>query len=91
MQAAGPVRLRPIVMTSIATMMAAIPAALGLGPGIRDARADGGRGARRSRAVDGLSLLVVPAFYVVADAAKQKLARKKAATAPHAAVVHPEI
>ncbi len=33
MQQAGPVRLRPIVMTSVATMMSAIPAALGLGPG----------------------------------------------------------
>ena len=30
---AGPVRLRPILMTSIATMMAAVPPALGLGPG----------------------------------------------------------
>ncbi|HYN40706.1 MAG TPA: efflux RND transporter permease subunit, partial [Thermoanaerobaculia bacterium] len=30
---AGPVRLRPILMTSIATMMAAIPPALGIGSG----------------------------------------------------------
>ena len=38
MLSAGPVRLRPILMTSIATMMAAVPAALGLGPGSRDPR-----------------------------------------------------
>ncbi|HUP47064.1 MAG TPA: efflux RND transporter permease subunit, partial [Thermoanaerobaculia bacterium] len=30
---AGPIRLRPIMMTSIATMMAAVPPALALGPG----------------------------------------------------------
>ena len=33
MQRAGPVRLRPILMTAVATMMAAVPSALGLGPG----------------------------------------------------------
>ena len=36
MPQAGPVRLRPILMTSIATMMAAVPPALGLGAGQRD-------------------------------------------------------
>src|SRR6202000_1098568 len=30
---AGPVRLRPILMTSLATLAAAVPPALGLGPG----------------------------------------------------------
>jgi multidrug efflux pump subunit AcrB len=30
---AGPVRLRPILMTSIATMMAALPSVLHLGQG----------------------------------------------------------
>ncbi len=30
---AGPVRLRPILMTAVATMMAAVPSAMGLGPG----------------------------------------------------------
>ena len=33
MRRAGPVRLRPILMTAVATMMAAVPSALGLGPG----------------------------------------------------------
>jgi multidrug efflux pump subunit AcrB len=33
MLTAGPVRLRPILMTSFSTMAAALPAALALGPG----------------------------------------------------------
>lgn len=75
MQRAGPVRLRPILMTSIATMMAAVPAALALGAGAETR-------APMSIAVLGglsvstvLSLLVVPAFYVVADRAKGRLGR----------------
>jgi hydrophobe/amphiphile efflux-1 (HAE1) family protein len=64
---AGPVRLRPILMTSVATMMAAVPAALALGAG-SETRAP------MALAVIGgllvstlLSLVVVPAFYLVAD------------------------
>jgi multidrug efflux pump subunit AcrB len=76
MQRAGPVRLRPILMTSLATMMAAVPAALSLGAG-SETRAP------MSVAVLGglsistvLSLLVVPAFYVVADRVKSRLGRR---------------
>ncbi|HEX6642493.1 MAG TPA: efflux RND transporter permease subunit, partial [Thermoanaerobaculia bacterium] len=64
---AGPVRLRPIMMTSIATLMAAIPPALALGPGAET------RGPMAVAIIGGLvistalSLLVVPAFFVVAD------------------------
>jgi hydrophobe/amphiphile efflux-1 (HAE1) family protein len=74
---AGPVRLRPILMTSMATMMAAVPSALALGPGSE---------VRRPMAIavigglivsTALSLLVVPAFYVLADRAKQALARRR--------------
>lgn len=70
---AGPMRLRPIVMTSLATMMAAVPAALALGPGAEVKRP-------MAIAVLGgvavstlLSLWVVPAFYVLADAAKTRV------------------
>ncbi|HEX8538188.1 MAG TPA: efflux RND transporter permease subunit, partial [Cystobacter sp.] len=73
---AGPVRLRPILMTTLATMMAAVPAALALGAG-SETRAP------MSVAVLGglslstvLSLLVVPAFYVVADRVKTRLGRR---------------
>jgi multidrug efflux pump subunit AcrB len=64
---AGPTRLRPILMTSIATMMAAIPAALALGPGgeIRRPMALGVIGGMF--VATALSLLVVPAFYVMVD------------------------
>jgi hydrophobe/amphiphile efflux-1 (HAE1) family protein len=64
---AGPTRLRPILMTSMATLTAAVPPALALGPGA-EVRAP------MALAVIGglflstlLSLIVVPAFYVLAD------------------------
>jgi multidrug efflux pump len=74
MHRAGPVRLRPILMTSIATMVAAVPTALGLGAGSETRQP-------MSIAVLGglilstlLSLLVVPAVYVLVD----RLRRHKA-------------
>jgi multidrug efflux pump subunit AcrB len=54
-------------MTAVATLMAAVPSALGLGPGAET------RGPMADAVIGGLvlstalSLLVVPAFYVVAD------------------------
>jgi multidrug efflux pump subunit AcrB len=75
MQRAGPVRLRPILMTSVATMMAAVPAAVGLGAG-SETRAPMAIAVLGGLSVSTvLSLLVVPAFYVVADRAKERLAR----------------
>jgi multidrug efflux pump len=67
MEKAGPIRLRPILMTATATLMAAIPPALGLGPGseIRMPMAIAVIGGLVLSTV--LSLLVVPAFYVFAD------------------------
>lgn len=78
---AGPVRLRPILMTAVATMMAAVPSAMGYGPGKET------KGPMADAVIGGLilstalSLLVVPAFYVVAD----RLKRKKAVPAHEAA------
>jgi hydrophobe/amphiphile efflux-1 (HAE1) family protein len=64
---AGPVRLRPILMTSIATMMAAIPPAAGIGSG-SEIRAPMGVAVIGGLIVATvLSLLVVPAFYLVTD------------------------
>jgi multidrug efflux pump subunit AcrB len=64
---AGPVRLRPILMTSIATLMAAVPASLALGEG-SEVRAPMAIAVIGGLVIStGLSLLVVPAFYVVAD------------------------
>ncbi|HVW30203.1 MAG TPA: efflux RND transporter permease subunit [Polyangiaceae bacterium] len=74
---AGPTRLRPILMTTVATMMAAVPSALGLGAGAET------RGPMAIAVLGGLtlstllSLLVVPSFYVVASRLKDRVAGKK--------------
>jgi multidrug efflux pump len=67
MKRAGPIRLRPILMTATATMMAAIPPALGIGPGaeIRMPMAIAVIGGMVLSTI--LSLVVVPSFYVIAD------------------------
>ena len=73
---AGPVRLRPILMTALATLMAAVPSAMGIGPGkeTRGPMADAVIGGLLLSTV--LSLFVVPAFYVVADRMKARVFRK---------------
>ena len=75
MKKAGPLRLRPILMTTVATMMAAIPPVLGLGPGTET------RSPMAAAILGGLtvstllSLIVVPAFYVLIGRSKgQKVA-----------------
>jgi len=75
MRRAGPIRLRPILMTATATLMAAIPPALGLGPGseIRMPMAIAVIGGLVLSTL--LSLVVVPAFYVVADRVFKKRRR----------------
>jgi multidrug efflux pump subunit AcrB len=76
MQRAGPVRLRPILMTSLATMMAAVPAVLALGAG-SETRAPMSVAVLGGLSVSTvLSLLVVPAFYVVADRMKTRLDKR---------------
>jgi multidrug efflux pump subunit AcrB len=81
MKRAGPVRLRPILMTAVATLMAAVPSALGLGPGAET------RGPMADAIIGGLilstalSLFVVPAFYVLTDRAKAALERRRAPVA----------
>jgi hydrophobe/amphiphile efflux-1 (HAE1) family protein len=76
---AGPVRLRPILMTAVATLMAAVPSAMGLGPGAET------RGPMADAIIGGLvlstvlSLFVVPAFYALADDIKHRLKRSSPA------------
>jgi uncharacterized LabA/DUF88 family protein len=67
MLVAGPRRLRPILMTSVATMMAALPPALGIGPGseIRTPMAIAVIGGLVVSTA--LSLLVVPSFFVATN------------------------
>jgi hydrophobe/amphiphile efflux-1 (HAE1) family protein len=64
---AGGIRLRPILMTSVATMAAAVPVAAGLGAGseVRQPMAVAILGGVALSTL--LSLVVVPAFYVVVD------------------------
>jgi multidrug efflux pump len=79
---AGPIRLRPILMTTVATMMAAVPSALGLGAGSET------RGPMAIAVLGGLtlstllSLLVVPSFYVVTDRMKHRITGKSTLPAP---------
>ncbi|MBN2439085.1 MAG: efflux RND transporter permease subunit, partial [Deltaproteobacteria bacterium] len=77
MHKAGPIRLRPILMTAIATLMAAVPPALGIGPGseIRMPMAIAVIGGLVLSTI--LSLVVVPSFYVVADRGVQKFQRRR--------------
>jgi hydrophobe/amphiphile efflux-1 (HAE1) family protein len=80
---AGPIRLRPILMTAVATLMAAVPSALGIGPGKET------RGPMAVAVIGGLilstalSLLVVPAFYMVADRLRGQKPKEELAPAHH--------
>ncbi|MFM7406086.1 MAG: efflux RND transporter permease subunit [Cuspidothrix sp.] len=64
---AGPVRLRPIIMTTAATILGMVPIALGLGAGseLRSPMAVSIAGGLVSSTI--LSLLVVPVFYAILD------------------------
>jgi multidrug efflux pump subunit AcrB len=79
---AGPVRLRPILMTSVATFMAAVPPALQLGPG-SEIRAPMAYAVIGGLIVStALSLVVVPAFYVVADRLRRRAVTTSASREP---------
>jgi multidrug efflux pump subunit AcrB len=65
--AACPVRLRPILMTSLATMAAAVPLALGFGPGA-ETRAPLARSIIGGILLSTLvTLIIVPIFYILFD------------------------
>ena len=81
-QEAGRIRLRPILMTSVATVMGALPIALGLGAGSLSRRPLG-------YAIVGglvfstlLTLYVVPAVYLIFDGLLERSRRRRAARAP---------
>ena len=80
MMKAGPIRLRPILMTAAATLMAALPPALGLGPGaeIRTPMAMAVIGGLIVSTA--LSLLVVPAFYTITDGFRMRIFGKAGRT-----------
>lgn len=74
---AGPVRLRPILMTTFATVFGMLPLALGLGPGaeMRSGMARAVIGGMISSTV--LTLVVVPIVYTVVDDIVGLFRRKK--------------
>jgi len=77
---ACPVRLRPILMTSVATVAGAIPAALGIGPGA-ETRAPMARGIIGGIVLSTLvTLVLVPVFYVLVERLRQ--AAKKLVVVP---------
>lgn len=71
MRSAGPVRLRPVLMTAISMIFGVLPAAIGVGPGA-ETRAPmaiaTGAGMLSSTV---LTLIVVPVFYIVLDDAAE--------------------
>lgn len=69
---ACPIRLRPIIMTSIATIAAAVPPALALGPGAETRIPMGVAIIGGILVLTLLTLFVVPAFYLVCDKLEQK-------------------
>ena len=75
--AAGPVRLRPILMTALSTIFGVLPTALGIGPGSesRTPMAIAVIGGLLSSTL--LTLFVVPVVYVLIDGLKEKIRRQR--------------
>jgi HAE1 family hydrophobic/amphiphilic exporter-1 len=72
---ACPVRLRPILMTSVATVAGAVPAAMGWGPGA-ETRAPMARGIIGGIVLSTLvTLVLVPVFYVLIERLREAAGR----------------
>jgi len=76
---AGRIRLRPILMTSVATIIALVPIALGLGAGAASRRPLGYAVVGGLIFSTALTLYLVPSVYTLFDAAALKLHGRKAA------------
>ncbi len=75
-QEAGRIRLRPILMTSVATIMGALPIALGLGAGSISRRPLGYAIAGGVLFSTVLTLFLVPVVYVLVDATRARVRRR---------------
>jgi HAE1 family hydrophobic/amphiphilic exporter-1 len=74
---AGPVRFRPIVMTSVAMIMGMVPAAVGLGEGAEWRQVMGITVIGGLITSTFLSLIVVPIAYILMDNLESRFKRKK--------------
>jgi multidrug efflux pump subunit AcrB len=81
---AGRVRLRPILMTSVATVVGAVPIALGLGAGSISRRPLGYAIVGGLVFSTALTLFIVPVVYSLMEGARVRLrqARRRAAATP---------
>jgi len=64
---AAPIRMRPVLMTALAMIFGAAPAALGIGPGAESRSPMAVAAAAGMISSTALTLLVVPVFYLVLD------------------------
>jgi multidrug efflux pump len=79
---AGRIRMRPIVMTSVATIASAVPIALGLGAGSMSRRPLGYAIAGGVLVSTALTLFLVPTVYVILDRALARLRSRRPALVP---------
>jgi multidrug efflux pump len=87
---AGRIRLRPILMTSVATIMGALPIALGLGAGAASRRPLGYAIVGGVLVSTILTLFLVPVVYVLFDRATQRVHARRPALAPTPAAAEAE-
>jgi len=79
---AGRIRLRPILMTSVATIIATVPIALGLGAGSMSRRPLGYAIVGGLAFSTLLTLFVVPVAYLLLDAVQARLTRRREVRKP---------
>ena len=87
---AGRIRLRPILMTSVSTIMGALPIALGLGAGATSRRPLGYAIVGGVLVSTLLTLLLVPVVYVLLDRARSRVRAEHPAHLPVPAVAEAE-
>ncbi|MGH7515960.1 MAG: efflux RND transporter permease subunit [Gemmatimonadales bacterium] len=87
---AGRIRLRPILMTSVSTIMGALPIALGLGAGAASRRPLGYAIVGGVLVSTILTLFLVPVVYVLFDRARERVHARRPALAPSPAAAEAE-
>jgi multidrug efflux pump len=87
---AGRIRLRPILMTSVSTIMGAVPIALGLGAGATSRRPLGYAIVGGVLVSTLLTLLLVPVVYVLLDRARGRVRAERPAHLPVPAAAEAE-